>query len=88
MAFAFAVNAQTTVVKYSYDAAGNRTGRVTSSIQEQQTETDSHPVSATKPASEDTAVSVGKNTAKTPEAMPAKEETPADLQHEKQEDRQ
>ena len=46
-ALAVAAQAQTKVVNYSYDAAGNRTGRVTATLPEQQ----SAPAETARPSS-------------------------------------
>lgn len=102
LALAVAAQAQTKVVNYNYDAAGNRTGRVTVTLPEQQStpETDQSSFVAPQKLSSvessanagkqttDSSETIGNQTARTPEAMPVKEETPAAVPSEKQEDRQ
>lgn len=102
LALAVAAKAQTTAVTYSYDAAGNRTGRVTVALPEQQPTQDTAQSSSATPqkssSSEssanagkqttDSSETIGNQTARTSEAMPVKEETPAAVPSEKQEDRQ
>lgn len=102
LALAVAAKAQTTAVAYSYDAAGNRTGRVTVALPEQQPTRDTAQSSSATPqksSSSESSVNarrqtaenqgtIGNQTAGTPETMPAKEETPAALPTEKQEEKQ
>lgn len=102
LALAVAAKAQTTAVTYSYDAAGNRTGRVTVALPEQQPTQDTAQSSSVAPQklssvessanagkqTTDSSETIGNQTARTPEAMPAKEETPAALPTEKQEEKQ
>ncbi len=102
LALAVAAKAQTTAVTYSYDAAGNRTGRVTVALPEQQPTQDTAQSSSATPqksSSSESSVNarrqtaenqgtIGNQTAGTPETMPAKEETPAALPTEKQEEKQ
>ncbi len=103
LALAVAAQAQTKVVNYSYDAAGNRIGRVTVALPEQQSapaET-AQPSSVTPQKSSSAGASAsagnrtsgssettGSRTAGNPEAMPAKEETPTVVPSEKREGRQ
>lgn len=102
LALAVAAKAQTKVVNYNYDAAGNRIGRVTVTLPEQQStpETDQSSFVAPQKLSSvessanagkqttDSSETIGNQTARTPEAMPVKEETPAAVPSEKQEERQ
>ena len=102
-ALAVAAQAQTKVVNYSYDAAGNRTGRVTATLPEQQ----SAPAETARPSSmapqksssagasasagnrtSGSSEATGSQTDGNPETMPAKEETPAEAPSEKREGRQ
>lgn len=90
LALAVAAKAQTTAVTYSYDAAGNRTGRVTVALPEQQPTQDTAQSSSVAPQklssvessanagkqTTDSSETIGNQTARTPEAMPVKEETP------------
>ena len=101
-ALAVAAQAQTKVVNYSYDAAGNRTGRVTATLPEQQAVPGTAQASSVTPQKSSSAgasasagnrtsgssETTGTRTAGTPEAMPAKEETPAEAPSEKREGRQ
>lgn len=89
-------------MNYNYDAAGNRIGRVTVTLPEQQStpETDQSSFVAPQKLSSvessanagkqttDSSETIGNQTARTPEVMPVKEETPAALPTEKQEEKQ
>lgn len=102
LALAVAAKAQTTAVTYNYDAAGNRTGRVTVTLPDQQSTSETDQSSSVAPQklssvessanagkqTTDSSETIGNQTARTPEAMPVKEETPAALPTEKQEEKQ
>lgn len=72
LALAVAAKAQTKVVNYSYDAAGNRIGRVTVALPEQQTEPETAGSSSATPqksSSAESSVNAGNQSLETPETI-------------------